>query len=663
MKNQLKILIILLLPLAGFSQSSYSARLSFYGYVTELGVSPSEEIWVASKGGNVYYTKQIGDLWHFGPYGSTDRINAVSGNNFERITLFSEDTMMISGFIQENGETNHVLWSGDHGKTWEKIRFGAGSWIDAFYKNDNGKAWMSGSSQLIYYTADNGKTWKTFDKVEATGNLRFNTIHFAKDEKTGLFGSFWNVLYKTTDNCQTWEKLPTPLSQNKYERLSKEDRPDIRKIRMFGEYYIINQQGRVFITKSNVIDWTFLPDIRDFEVSESGELYTVNRDLSVSLYNTAFSQTWQSKQPLESFPKALEVKNNKLFAWTGETIYKINPDKFVSSQLYTDEIPIEKPYKSLSYEGEEYGFSDKDILQLDKDKQRWFRVMTVDFYISNACLFDNKIVLADEELRQHYVFNSKDKSVKKYNLPKKLFSGKDVIEVHFEEGSRGCFHWEKALRIYKMKNDKLVVDEEASSPKFLSGSVPEIDPAVIEQLVREIDESRFSAVSLKDLDITENDVQEFKRFIDKEEQKLKQSGIDRFSFDNSYIFPGENADFNFYRSAADSLSKIPGDEINNAFWQAYGNWSTTTDWRKITFVLQDGQKIEVENSDDHPNYLYTPWTVDFDGLKFRTNSILFGQEIEKITHGQFFTEVTRDKNYALFKIADYLYRKKLKEKQ
>lgn len=661
MKNQIKILIILLLPLAGFGQSSYSARLSFYGYVTELGISPSEEIWVASKGGNVYYTKQIGELWHFGPYGSKNPIHSVSGNNFERITLFSEDTMMISGFIQEKGETNHVLWSGDHGKTWEKIKFGASSWIDAFYKNDHGKAWMSGSSQLIYYTSDNGKTWKTFDKVEATGNLRFSTIHFAKDEKTGLFGSFWNVLYKTTDNCQTWEKLPTPLGQNKYERLSKEDRPDIRKIRMFGDYYIIDQQGRVFITKSNVIDWTPLPDIRDFEVSESGELYTVNRDLSVSLYNVGFSQIWQSKQVLESSPKALEIKNNKLFAWSGEKIYKISPDKFVSSQLYTDEIPIDKPYINLSYEGKEYGFSGKDILQLDKDKQQWFRLMTVDFYISNASLFDNNIVLAGEELRQHFIFNSKDKSVKKYNLPKQLFHWKDVVEVHFEEGSQGCFHWEKSLRIYKIKNNKLVVDEEASSPKFLSKSASEIDLAVIERLVREIDESRFSEVLLKDLNITENDIQTFKQFIDKKEQQLKQSGRDRFSFEDPYIFPGENADFNFYRTVADSLSKISGDEINNAFWKAYGNWSTTTDWRKITFVLQDGKKIEVENSDDHPNYLYTPWTVDFEGLKFRTNSVLFGQEIEKITNGDFFTEVARDKNYALFKIADYLYRKKLKK--
>ena len=133
------------------------------------------------------------------------------------------------------------------------------------------------------------------------------------------------IIYKTTDNCQSWEKLPTPLGQGKYERLSKEERPDIRKIRIIGNHYIINQQGRVFITKSNSIDWTYLPEIIDFEVSENEELYTINQDLSISLYDSAFSKTWQSNKSLENNPRAIGVRNNKLFVLTFESIYKINP--------------------------------------------------------------------------------------------------------------------------------------------------------------------------------------------------------------------------------------------------------------------------------------------------------------------------------------------------
>ena len=52
------------------------------------------------------------------------------------------------------------------------------------------------------------------------------------------------------------------------------------------------------------------------------------------------------------------------------------------------------------------------------------------------------------------------------------------------------------------------------------------------------------------------------------------------------------------------------------------------------------------------------YTID----NFDEEDNMFGQQIDEITNGQFFTEVARDKNYAIFKIADYLYKKKLNEK-
>lgn len=662
MKKILHILIIILIPLTVFGQEEYLSRLSISGEVSELGISPSEEIWVATKAGNVYFTKQIGELWHIGPYGSLDPYNFSSGKTFERVNFFSEDTLMISGFIQEGGKQDFVFWSGNHGKNWEKIKFGKSSWIDAAFINNNGKAWMSGNSQLIYYTENYGKTWKSFDKAGNENALRFSTIHFARDEHTGLFGSFWNIIYKTTDNCQSWKKLPTPLSQEKYERLSKEERPDIRKIRIFGNYYIVNQQGRVFITKSNSIDWTYLPEIVDFEVSENEDLYTINQDLSISLYNSAFSKTWQSEKSLENSFRAIGIRNNNLFVLTFESIYKINPDGFIVSQLFTDEIPIQEPYLKLNFEGEEYGFANKDILSFDKKKKQWYRFMTVDFSIANATLFDNKMILADKSLNKQYTFDQKAKSVKEYNLPESLFSNLVVKELHFENGSQGCFHSNNSSRTYIKKGDKYVVDKKTKSSKYLSRADNEIEVVKVERIINVIDKSRFSKVSLTELNITENDINEFKKFIDKEEQRINKSGIDRFDFDNLYSFPGEKTDFRFYKSVAESLITLSDEEINNAFWQAYGNWSTTTDWRRVIIVFQNGKKLIVENSDDKPNYLYTPWVVDFEGLKFQTNSILFGQQVDEITNGQFFNEVARDKNYAIFKIADYLYRKKLNEK-
>lgn len=599
-------LLTLLFPLTLFCQDDQLARLSISGGVSELGISPAEEIWVATKAGNVYYTKRVGELWHIGPFGSLDPYNFSSGKTFERINFFSEDTLMISGFIQEGGKQDFVYWSGDHGKTWEQVIFGKSSWIDAAYINNNGKAWMSGNSQLIYYTEDKGRTWKAFEKIEPTGNLRFSTIHFAKDEITGLFGSFWNVLYRTKDNCKTWEKLPTPLSQNKYQRLSKEERPDFRKVRQFGEHYLVNQQGRVFITKTNKIDWRQLTEIIDFEVTESDNVYTINKDSVIELFDSQFNSIWKSTRKVDGYIRAIGVKNESLFILTGYSIFKINPKDFVKSDLFTNDIQISEPYLKVSYSGNEYGFEGADILIKNKNSRQWTRLMTVDFAIGNATTFNNQLIISDGRLKDYFSINPSTLTLDKFELPKSLFdlSVNRIEEFHIEIGSQGCFHSDNKRRSYYIRGNVFELNKKESKSDFLTNTPQTIDPSKIAELVKAIENSRFKKVTINELEITDKDITSFKRFIDNEEKRIKKSGIDKFDYNNLYSFPGERTDFDFYRNSADSISSLSSDIIDKVFWWGYGNWSTTTEWRRIVFVFQDKRKLIVENSDDKPNYLF-----------------------------------------------------------
>jgi len=655
-------LITVFFAVQAFSQDNYLARLSIFGNVSELGISPAEELWVATMGGNVYYTGQIGELWHLGPYGSLNIYNHSSGKTFERLNFFTEDIMMISGFIQEDSGEDVVYWSGNHGKDWEKVKFGKDSWIDAAFINDNGKAWMSGSSQLIYYTEDYGKTWTSFAKIEKTGNLRFATIHFAPDERTGLFGSYWNVLYKTTDNCKTWEKLPTPLDQKKYTRISANDRPDIRKIRISGDYYIMNQQGSVFVTSSDSINWVLLPGVADFEVTESGNLYCINNDSSISLYDKNMQLIWKSEQNPAGVIRAIGVRNNKLFLLTPDAVYKISPEEFVKSALFTNDIPIPEPYLKLQFEGETYGFEDYDILRYDKIKNLWYRCMTLEFNISNAFLFDNKMIVSGNSLNELHVIHPEQMTMSDYELPPNLFAGMTVTEMHLKKGSQGCFHSNESVKSYSKKGSVYSVDERKSSDDFLKDATNEIEKGEVDLLIKTIDSSRITDVLLTDLQLTEHDIAIFKKFIDKKEESIRKKGNDHPDYQDPYIFPGDNTDFNFYKSVADSLFTLSQEELNNAFWQSYGNWSTTTNWQTVTFVFDNGKELIVTNNDDKPNYLCNPWIVSFEGIKFSMNSIAFGLQIDEWTNGEFFSGYMRDKNYAIFKIADYLYRKKLREK-
>lgn len=655
--------IIFILPISIFSQDSSLANLPISGAISEIGVSPSEKIWLATKAGNTYYTDKIGELWSFGPFGTKDPLSMDFGGTFERVNFFSEKIMMISGYIHgENSNTDFVYRSEDGGLNWDKVKFGKSSWIDAAYINDNGKAWMSGNSQLIYYSQDYGKTWKSFGKAGNENALRFATIHFAKDEKTGLFGSFWNVLYKTTDNCSTWERIPTPLDQKKYNRLSKEHRPDIRKIRVFGDYYIINQQGNIFYTKNDDIDWIELPNISDFETTSDESIYLIDKDLKIVLRDSKFVSIWKSDKQLSSKPTAINTKNNSLFAFTYGEIYKINKSDFIVSKLMTNEIPIREPYLKVNYKGEEIGFDGNTVLRLDKKRTEWYRFMELPINVSNAVVFKNQIVVADNYLDKRLVIDIDEQKTTEYELPESLFnlSKNKIDKFSIEIGSQGCFHSDRQFREYQLKKDYFKLS--AKGKRFLSKMEKEINPQILNEIVSEIDNSRFKQLTIKDIDVSEKDLGNFKNFIDKEEQKIKKNGYDRFEFDNYYTFPGENTDFDFYKSVADRFESIPDSIVNQVFNTGYGNWSTTTVWRKITIEFKNGDVLSIENSDDKPNYLYTPWIINFNGLIIKSNSLALGQKINELTEGDLYDEVSKEKNYAIYKVADFLYKQALSEK-
>ena len=659
MKGILQVIFILIFPLPVFSQEAHLARLPISGWVRELGISPSEEVWVATTAGNIYYTRHAGDLWHLGPFGSFAQ-NQM-GETFDRINFFSEDTLMISGYLHDGDKRSFVYWSGNYGKTWEKVFFDQSSWMDAAYINHKGKAWISSSFQHIYYTANNGKDWTAFDNLKKFNDLRFSSIFFSKDEKTGLFGAYNNVIYKTANNCKSWKRITTPLDQKKYQNLSDEANTDIEKIRLFGRYYIVNQHGRVFITNSGHIDWKYLPDIADFEVTENGALYTVNRDESISIYNCGFVKTWQSRQKLTEAPMAIGVRNDKLFALTAEYLYKISTDEFTSSQVFTDELPIPEPGLKLTFQGRQLGFESRDVLCFDTATARWFRIMTLDFPISNAIVFNGQLLVSDIRFNYHKL-NPDTRSITDYNLPANLFTGQSVTEMDFECEVWSCGGVRQWQRSYLKRFNEFVADKSLSSPEYLPGAVNEIDEATVRKLIEEIQRSRFSGISIADLGLSNEDIQSFQKYIDRESRRIKTSGVYIADRSNLYEFPGEHTDFGFYKSAAAGLFKLRESTVNSVFQQSGGKPGTTIIWRRVIFVFGDGKKLTIENSDYKPNYLYTPWQVDYDGIKFTANSIKFGQYIDEITNKQFFDKNAREKNYAIFKITDYLYKKKLQDR-
>jgi hypothetical protein len=328
----------------------------------------------------------------------------------------------------------------------------------------------------------------------------------------------------------------------------------------------------------------------------------------------------------------------------------------------TSEVPIREPYLKVNFKGEEIGFDGNSVLRFDNKRTEWYRFMELPISVSNAVIFNDQIIVADNHLDKRLAVDINEKKTVEYELPKSLFnlSENNINKFSIEIGSQGCFHSDRQFREYQLKKGYFKLT--AKGKGFLSKMDKEINPHILNKIVNEIDNSRFKQLTIKDLEVTENDLMNFKDFVDKEKQKIKKKGYDRFEFDNYYAFPGENTNFEFYKSVADRFESIPDSIVNEVFNTGYGNWSTTTAWRKITIEFKNGDILTIENSDDKPNYLYTPWIINFNGLIIKSNSLALGQKINELTEGDLYTDVSKEKNYAIYKIADFLYKQTLREK-
>ena len=82
-----------------------------------------------------------------------------------------------------------------------------------------------------------------------------------------------------------------------------------------------------------------------------------------------------------------------------------------------------------------------------------------------------------------------------------------------------------------------------------------------------------------------------KKFIDKEEQRIKKSGINRFDFENLYSFPGENTDFNFTSHLQIHYSLLTKKKLIMSSGSLMEIGVLQQIGEELFFVFQNGKKI------------------------------------------------------------------------
>lgn len=643
-----KLIFLLLISLTCYGQNEYMNVLDVY--TNEIGVTPSGKIWITESSGQTHHTDRFDQPWNLGPF---DTIND-GGGVFERVTCFLEDVLMISGLINEYPSNDGIVYrSEDGGKTFKKVFYGGNDWLDAVYANENGKAWMSGSSRYIFYTEDTGKTWSRFPGVISNEDFRVNSIYFLADGKTGLFASHSGYIARTKDNCATWELLPSPLSQSKLHNPDKQ-RPDINKLRAFGNNYIVQQLDQIFISKAETIAWIPMPNIKNFEVTADNRVYLVGKDGIVELMDDQQNIIWTSKERIHGYPKALFVRDNILYAYAFYSMYSISTSHFEHNIMLAAGSIIETPTLQLNHKKEKLGFEGNMVLKYNDEIGKWYRYTELPFEIKSVGIINDTIIITTNLSFEHYSFNTVDRSLKPFILPRSLYADRDIKKITFEKGSSGCFNHSVIFREYDHKNGSFRKGlERFGKSNAFDNMKKNIDEGIVRDIIKEIEEQNDS-ISFEDLEITQKDISDFKKFITKKEKDDNLEALSDYS--DPYHFPDTKIDFNFYKNSADSLRDISPEILNNVFNAGSNIMSTQVSWNKLIIEFNDGFTISIANDDYLPNYLNTPWIVNYNGILFKSPSIKLGKLIEKLSNGCLFEKTQLDRKYAIFKIVDHLYR-------
>ncbi|MEQ9304120.1 MAG: hypothetical protein RJQ14_09415, partial [Marinoscillum sp.] len=300
-------------------------------------------------------------------------------------------------------------------------------------------------------------------------------------------------------------------------------------------------------------------------------------------------------------------------------------------------------------------FAGTDILKFRKDQ--WQRILESPFPIGNVAVYQDELIISDYLFSKRLKVDATSNKLINYDLPNDIIGTDQKIEnLTIGLGSIGCFHHNDQTRVYKLKGGVLKLSE---SGDFLSGMPRQIELHIANEIISIANSARIDELSIDDLKLEPSDYSDYKSFISKKEQEMKKNGMDRFHYGDPYRFPGEKTDFEFYKMILDSLIDIDNSIISNVSSSGYGNWSTTRTWHQLIFDFKNGSQLIISNSDDIPNYLYAPWVINYNGLEYKTNSLELGRLINELTNGEFYEEYADDPKYAIFKIADYMYRAKL----
>ncbi len=687
--------VCMALPCAG-QQKDYRERVSFNGNHLNLQVCNGGKVY-ASNRFVVFCADSLKDDYRelFVGGGVTD---------IAFLEQLRDSIMIIAGHIDSDDhdgvelkkdaqKMDYILRSVDGGEHWDSICFSDKSCYNIFsiYTDHKDRIWVSGNNKKIDYSEDAGLTWKHYDlftdeerhHLPKNGLLYIEDIFFEEDGKTGWIGSSMNKIYMTRDNCLTHDTIPTPVDQNKCGNIDCLDYMDIVicKFRPIGNKYIVSQDGKVFISDRDNINWQRVDSISEYELMDDG-LIVFSKNGFLAYYDKDLNEIWSYDLHRYNASAVLcfRVSGGKVYAMTYPyTVYCFDGKTVESSEMFrkdkklfeeemkneseADEIEYEvgeyEPYKIIRCAGKEFRPYDIDILCRTSDSDGWYRYVTLDAKAHEMWSENDRLYVTDRQDRV-YEINPEVGIATRVKYDTRWFDNKKVEGITFTYSANGCFHSISSSVEYQLHGDRFVRVAQSNrghlgkKRKLLKTFPKTISAEAVNELLTLIDDSRLSVdTAAFRIDVSPKERDEYRAFI---EEIAKTNSEWSLAMDDLSLYGGaKNADL--YVSLVDSIANMDDSEFYKVLGTSSGIYSTSIDTHWIDFKLSDGSTFNIYNDDTNPNYLYSPWKGDNGRIPFCCSSLTIGQKIDDMTDGRFFEKRYKSKSYAIYRLVDYLVRK------
>lgn len=623
----------LIIGVTAVGQRYYYNPLHFKSPHITLGVGRDGCLALTTSVGEVGLAGSITDEWRRADIGAINVDDIFKSLALEAPCFFNKDTGFVSGFIKsDQGRRDIIFHTTNGGKKWQAVKYGQqdGS-VDDAVNNDNGEAWLSVADGGLSYTADYGFSWKQFkfpEKREQYKHIYFNT------NRQGIIGSLNNTIYYTPDNCTSWKKISTPLDQGKYNKTDRKSKPEITRVAIYKDYFLVAQEGIVFYSKRVNIGWVWLPDYNDlFTDANNSALFFKTKNGTYVRVDDNFKPVYSVD--LNWFSYDAKCKNESLFVVCHEKMVQLTPENVVISTLYKGNIAFIKEPVFIGHRenGREIGLLDNKIFEQAHYKDPWKYLFTMPVPLdSNSYLHianGNILLHQGDDSLFYFSFTGKllQKASKRTILANFRKTGiKQIVFIR----KRSAHEFRELVKLlYSNKGNEFVLAAELSDTLIMPGNKDRISVKEVEDFIDRLPAIYNSTqmTSIEDLRFSERDYEQCRKDILEFQASLSKKKNEETSF----TFKRNNLDFNRLLNLVDSIKYMDTNMVNDCLM--YNDWfiqNKMTYTIRIEVLNNNNEVLEIAGTNSKPDAFYFPWYVNLNGCDIRTTDITINRFIEKV---------------------------------